>query len=328
MSNLADKNILILGGLGFLGSNLALRLIGLGSHVTIYDPLLPGYGGNIFNIHPYQKDVRIIKKDIRDHKSLAKAIENQNIIFNFAAQVSYIDSLNDPFMDLDINVKGQLLLLEICRKINPQARLFFSSSRLVYGKNKRSEVKEDAPTKPLNLYGIHKLTSEQYMELYSREFNISSTVFRITNPYGPRQQMIHSKYSIVGWFIRQAMEDKVIKIFGDGLQERDYIFSIDIINAFIAVAEKSLKGYHCFNVGNGIGVKFKTMVETILKIINKGRLEFVKWPKNYKSIETGSFIANTSLLNKYTNWKSSTNLIEGIKKTYLYYKKYQNYYWI
>ena len=324
---LAGKRVLILGGLGFIGSNLAHRMIEAGARVTVYDALIEPYGGNLFNVDSIARKIRIVRKDIRDEKALADAVRGQDLIFNFAAQVSYIDSLKDPFLDLDINVRSHLLLLELCRRENPGARIFFASSRFVYGKNKKRVVSETEHPKPLNMYGIHKLACEHYLELYAREFGISSVALRIMNPYGPRQQMKHSKYSLVGWFIRQAMEGKTIRIFGDGRQKRDYIFIDDLVDAFMRVARKELKGFHCFNVGTGTGVEFRRMVEIIVDAVGKGRVEHVPWPANYEKIETGSFIADTGRLVRLTGWKPRFPIEKGIARTYRYYREHRGHYW-
>lgn len=326
--NLAKQKVLIFGGLGFIGSNLAHALVKKGAEVTVYDGLLPGYGGNLFNVKDIEKDVKVIQKDIRDKAALEKAVKGQNLIFNFAAQVSYIDSLKDPYADLDINVRGHLMLMEACRALNREARVFFASSRMVYGRNTQDKVPETVIPKPLNMYGIHKLACEHYMELYNREFKIPAVAIRIMNPYGPRQQMLHSKYSLVGWFIRQAMEDKEIKIFGDGLQKRDYLYIDDLVNGFVAVAEKDIRNFECFNIGTGEGKPFRDMVQSVVKAVGKGKVTFVEWPKDYEMIETGSFVADTQKLTDLTGWKPEVFLDDGIRRTYEYYRENHKNYWM
>jgi len=322
----AGKKILITGGLGFLGSNLAKNLVDLGANVTLLDNLAPLYGGNIFNVKEIQKDVSIVINDIRNIEIIKPLIENTEIIFHLAAQVSYIDSLGMPNEDLDLNARATLNILECCRKYNPNVRILFSSSRMVYGKVEQPLVVEESPTNPLSLYGIHKLMSEKYLLMYYKDFGIRSTVMRVTNPYGPKQQIKHSKYSLVGWFIRQAMEDKVIKIFGEGAQLRDYIYVDDIVNAMIKCAASPKAIGEVINLGSGQSSKFSDMVSYVIKHVNKGKMEFVPWPDNYEKIETGDVSIDISKLRAITSWQPTVSLDEGISKTFEYYQENYKFY--
>lgn len=316
-----DQNILITGGLGFLGSNLAHRLINMGANITILDNLDPRFGGNLYNVKEVLNKLCFIRGDVRDFKLMEEILRKINVIFHFAAQVSYIDSLSYSLEDLDLNVKSMLYLLEIIRKINPEIKVIFSSSRMVLGKINNVVFTEEEIANPLSLYGIHKLTSEKYLTLYEKEFGIKSIIFRITNPYGPRQQIKHSKYSLVGWFIRLAMENKVIKVFGEGKQIRDYIFIDDIVDGIIKAYQTSNCYGHIFNIGSGKGTRFIDMVKTVIEVVNGGKLEFVPWPKNYERIETGDSVADISKLKNYTDFKPMYDLVKGVTTTYDYYKK-------
>jgi nucleoside-diphosphate-sugar epimerase len=321
-----SKNVLITGGLGFLGSNLALRLLEAGANVTVIDNLTPLYGGNIFNVREIFDKIKIIINDIRNIEIIKPLIEKADLIFHLAAQVSYIDSLNIPHEDLDLNARATLNILECCRKYNPKTKILFASSRMIYGKVEQPIVTEGSPTNPLSLYGIHKLTSEKYLLMYYKDFGIPSTVLRITNPYGPHQQIKHSKYSLVGWFIRQAMEDQVIKIFGNGVQLRDYIFVDDIVNAMMKCAEAPGAAGEVINLGSGNSSRFCDMVSMVITTVNKGRMEFIPWPANYEKIETGDVSVDISKLKSITSWQPAYSLEEGIKKTYEYYEKYYDQY--
>lgn len=321
-----NKKILITGGLGFLGSNLTHRLVQNGASVTIIDNLNPLYGGNLFNIKGHENQVRLIIDDSRNDKSLLSIIEDIDIIFHFAAQVSYIDSLSMPYEDLELNAKLTLQILELCRKYNPKAKIVFSSSRMVIGKVESEKMSENSPTNPLTLYGIHKLASEKYLTMYYKDFGIPCVVFRITNPYGPRQQIKHSKYSIVGWFVRQAIEGQTIKIFGEGKQLRDYIFIDDIIEAFLRCASVEKAIGEIINIGAGQATEFREMVEKVITIVGSGKLEYVPWPKNYEKIETGDIAADISKLQLLSSWKPEITLREGILRTYQYYQKYMSHY--
>lgn len=321
-----NKNILITGGLGFIGSNLALKLFNHGANITIVDNLNPLYGGNLYNLGNIGDRVKVIIGDVRDSELIKPIIEKSDYLFHLAAQVSYIDSLSIPFEDLDVNSKSTLNILEICRKYNPTIRIIFSSSRMVYGKAERSPITEESETNPLSLYGIHKLTSEKYLLMYYKDFGIPCTIFRITNPFGPRQQIKHNKYSLVGWFIRQAMEDKTIKIYGDGTQLRDYIYIDDIIDAmFLAASSKEAIG-EILNVGSGNSTRFSDMVSSVISCVQKGKMEFIPWPDNYEKIETGDVTVDISKLRRITDWQPKYSIQEGIRLTYEYFKNnYSNY---
>lgn len=321
-----SKSVLITGGAGFIGSSLAHALIARGDAVTVLDAMLSLYGGNEFNLEGIRDNIELVKGDIRDEGLVKKLVAGKDMIFNFAAQVSYIDSKEQPFLDLDINGRGHLAVLEAVRQYAPQARVFFSSSRLVYGKIQTLPVVETHPTTPLSMYGIHKLLGEKYYRYYADTFGLHTVSVRIPNPYGPRQQMKHNKYSIVGWFIRQAMEGKKITIFGDGSQERDYLYIDDIVQAFLQLSEKGEKG-EVYNIGTDERIQFVDMVDEVLRAVGSGTKEHVPWPQNYEKNETGNYVADTSKLEQLTGWKPRVKLTEGIAKTVAYYKQHHAHYW-
>lgn len=318
----ANQRIVITGGLGFLGSSLALRLADAGARVTVIDNLHPLYGGNPFNVADARDRIEVIVDDVRNLAVMGPLIERADIMFHLAAQVSYIDSLSMPYEDLDLNAKATLGILECCRKSNPKLRILFSSSRMTYGRAEVPLLDETSPTNPLSLYGIHKLTAEKYLLMYYRDFGIPSTVLRLTNPYGPRQQIKHSKYSVVGWFVRQAIEGKVIKIFGDGEQLRDYVFVDDIVTAMIGCASAPIAVGEVVNVGSGQSTRFRDMVSTVISCVNRGRMEFVPWPDDYERVETGDIAVDISKLKALTAWQPRWTLQEGIQKTFEYYSQH------
>ena len=320
------KRTLIIGGLGFLGSNLAHRLVAQGTQVTVLDALLPLYGGNRFNLHGIEDKVRVVIGDVRDTSLVDELVREHDVVFNLAAQVSYIDSWEMPLDDVTISCVGALNVLEACRLHNPDARVIFPSSRLVYGTILSNPVTENHPAVPLSLYGVHKLTAESYHRLYFAKYGIRSIVIRIPNPYGPRQQMKHSKYSIVGWFLRMAMEDQTIMVFGDGEQARDYLFVDDLVDCMLLAADDTTCGFEVFNAGTETPTKFSDMVKTILAVVGKGKMESVPWPKSYEANETGSYVADTTRIRRMIGWRARTDLETGINLTYEYYLRYRSHY--
>jgi UDP-glucose 4-epimerase len=320
------KKVLITGGAGFLGSSLAKKLVSLGADVTIVDAMLPLYGGNLFNLEAIIDRISFVEGDIRDQELMNSVVGGKDIIFNFAAQVSYLDSKEDPFLDLEFNGKGHLTVLEAVRQHAPHARILFSSSRMVYGKILTNPVAETHPTEPLSLYGIHKLLAEKYYQYFFHTFGVDTVSIRIPNPYGPGQQMKHNKYSIVGWFVRQAMEGKAITVFGDGEQERDYLYIDDIVDAFIELAMHG-EGGEVYNIGTQERVTFGSMVDTVLAEVGSGSKIHIPWPEHYEKNETGNYIADTTKIEKITSWKPSVPLKEGIARMVKYYKENQKHYW-
>jgi len=321
-----SRNILITGGLGFLGSALATRLFQAGARITILDNLNPLYGGNLFNVRDLKDRVSIMIDDVRKIDVLEPLISRSEIVFHLAGQISYIDSLGMPYEDLDLNARATLSILECCRSVNPKAHVVFASSRMVYGKVAGPLVSESAATNPLSLYGIHKLTSEKYLLMYFKDFGIPVTILRLTNPFGPRQQVKHDKYSLVGWFIRQAMEGRVIRVFGDGSQLRDYIYVDDIVTSMLKCTAAPDAIGEVVNVGSGRSTRFRDMVTAVVKQVNRGKIEYIRWPDDYEKVETGDISVDISKLRRLTAWAPEYSLEEGIRRTHEYYAKYLEHY--
>jgi nucleoside-diphosphate-sugar epimerase len=322
MNSYKQKKILITGGLGFLGSNLAVRLVNEGAAVTILDSLDDRYGGNMVNIETVKSRVKLIIGDVCNKSILKPLLADTDIVFHFAAQVSYIDSLKIPLEDLDKNALSTLMILEICRELNHKPLILFASSRMVLGYVNNKMFSENDYPKPLSLYGVHKLLSENYLHLYFREYKIPFIVMRITNPYGPHQQIKHSKYSLVGWFIRMAMNGETIRIFGEGNQLRDYIYSEDIVEGFYQIGKCEKAVGRIVNIGSGEGTAFRDMVSTVLQVVKNGNMEFVPWPNNYENLETGDAIADISLIRDLTGFSPQFSLPEGTSRTFDYYREH------
>lgn len=322
------KRVLITGGLGMIGSNLAVKLVELGADVSILDAMLPLYGGNLFNVEEGKDKISINIADIRDISALNFLVKDKDIIFNLAAQVSYIDSQTDPLLDLDINCKGHLLLLEACRIYNPEVKILFSGSRLEYGEiTSKEKVKEEHSLRPKSFYGIHKVVGEFYHLMYYKLHGIRAVAFRIANPYGIKHHMKHSKYGIVNYFIKKAMEGETIEIFGEGNQLRDYIYVEDIVYAMLAAGISNDADGEVFNLGSGTSVPFKEMAEMVVRVVGKGSIKKVPWPENYKIIEGGDFDCDISKAKTILNWKPENGLEKGIEKTVRFYDKYRQFYW-
>lgn len=322
-----NKKVVVFGGAGMIGSTLTNELVRKGAKVTVVDAMLPLYGGNLFNLKDVIKEIDFLQGDIRDLEVVEKVVKNKDFVFNFAAQVSYVRSNKEPFLDLDINCRGALNILESCKKLNKSARILFASSRFVYGSIKYNPVDEAHPFNCLSIYGIHKLAVEKYHNFYNEAFGLDTVCLRISNPYGPRQQMKHNEWGIVNWFIRLAIDKKPLTIYGEGKQERDYVFVEDIAKAFISAAESPRTKGKIYNVGAGKGTPFIYMAQSIKKEIKDVKIQKVEWPKDRYFVETGDYVADITKIINDTNWKPKVDFDEGIKRTIDYYKKYKKHYW-
>ena len=327
LENYKNKNILITGGLGMIGSTITKKLVFLGANVTILDSLIEPFGSNFFNVQDIKESITINISDIRDKESIKILVKNKDIVFNLAGQVSHNDSLKDPFLDADINYIGHLNVLEAIKNYNPTAKILHSGSRLQFGKILDNPVSEDHPLRPLTPYALNKTAAENLYLYYNRVFNIPVVIFRIANPYGPLCQMKHSKYAIINWFIRNAMEDKEIIIFGDGNQIRDYIFVEDLADAFILAGIEEDNSCSIYNIGSGKGTKFNEMVDSVVKIVGMGRIKNVPWPSNYLNVETGDYVTDITKVKENLKWFPRIDLNDGIVRTFEYYKKFKEYYW-
>lgn len=321
------KRVLITGGLGMIGSTLAHKLLEYGAKVTIVDSCIEPYGANLFNVHEIKDSVQISITDIRDKESVKFLVKDKDIIYNLAAQVSHNDSINNPFLDADINYLGHLNVLENVRKYNPEATVLYTGSRLQFGKIESIPVDEKHPLRPRTPYALNKTAAENMYLFYHETYCIPCVIFRIANPYGPRSQMKHHKYSMINWFIRQAMEGNTIKVFGNGEQIRDYIYVDDLADALLLASTNHKCNGEVYNIGSGIGTKFKDMVGTVVDIVGSGTIEYIPWPDNYINVETGDYVTNIKKICNTIEWKPITDLKNGIKKTFEYYTKYKSYYW-
>ncbi|MFH1453716.1 MAG: GDP-mannose 4,6-dehydratase [Armatimonadota bacterium] len=328
LDNYKDKRVLITGGLGFLGSHLAERLLPHAKEIILYDAMLPLYGGNLFNIEEFKDKVTVTVADIRDKDKMEEAVKGVDYIFNIAGQVSHVDSMTDPLLDLDINCRGNLVLLEACKKYNKDARIVYAGTRGQYGKLDYIPVDEKHKMEPTDIYGVNKMAGEHYHLIYSKAFDMWACSLRINNSYGPKHQMKHGKYGILNWFIRLAMDNQPIKVFGDGSQLRDYNYVDDVIDAMISAGADEICRSKVYNLGSGKQIKFLDLVKLVIQSAGSGSIEMVPWPHERKVIEIGDYVADFSKIKKDLGWDPKITLSEGLKKTCDYYKKYKEHYWI
>ena len=321
------KRILITGGLGFIGSSLAIKLVHAGARLTLLDAMIEGHGGNLFNIEPAKNDVRVNFSDVRDEVSLGYLVRDQDYIFHLAGQNDHTLSQENPFPDIDINIKGSATLLEVCRRRNPHVRLVYTGTRGEYGSNVKLPVKEDAPLRPKGIYELSSLTAQRLFQIYHDNYGVNSVTLRLTNIYGPRAQMRHNRFGVANWFIRQALEGSMIKVFGDGSIIRDFLYVDDTVDAIIKAALCEEAYGQVFNVGNDSPSSFKELAKCVTECAGKGDWELAPFSPERLKQEPGDFYSDISKIRSIVGWQPSTPLQKGVAETIAYYRAHKAHYW-
>lgn len=316
------RRVLVTGGLGFIGSNLARQLVELGADALLVDSLFPEYGGNLFNIAGIEDRVRVNIADLRDETSIDSLVRGREVIFNLAGQVSHLDSMRDPYTDLEINCRSQLSILEACRKYNPGVKVVFAGTRQVYGKPESLPVTEDHLVRPVDVNGINKAAGEYYHLVYNNVFGIRACSLRLTNVYGPRQLVRHNRQGFIGWFIRLAVEDREIQVYGDGSQIRDLLYVGDAVDAFLRAGASEACNGRVFNVGGLQPICHRDLVALLIEVAGTGRVRFIEWPAEKKAIDIGSFYADSSRLRATVGWTPRVPLREGLDRTVRFYREH------
>jgi UDP-glucose 4-epimerase len=322
-----DKKAMITGGLGFIGSNLAHRLVDYGADVLIVDSLIPDYGGNLFNVEGIQDRVRINIADVRDASGMNYLVRGQDYIFNLAGQVSHVDSMSDPYTDLEINCRSQLSLLEACRRNNPTVKVIYASTRQIYGVPDYLPVDERHLLHPTDVNGINKMAGEWYHILYSNVYGIRATSLRLTNTYGPRQLMKHNRQGFIGWFIRLATDGEEISLYGDGRQLRDLNYVDDVVEAFLLAGVMETVNGHVYNLGGPEPVSLLQIVEMLLELCPQASYKLVPFPPEKKRIDIGDYYGDYSKIRAALGWEPRVSLREGLSRTVDFYRKYKGHYW-
>ena len=310
---MSARRSLVIGGLGFIGVNLADRLLTTGDDVTLVTPNRARHEARAAAFA--DRGAHIVEGDLRDRDAMARAVVGQHVVFNLAGESGAVRSMEDPWTDLDVNCMGNLSLLEALRTVNRDARLVFVGSRLQYGKQDAQPVSEDQEPEPLCLHAIHKLTVERYLKLYATLYGVRYTIARVTNPYGPGQPESRTAYGIVNRLIHLALVGKPLTVYGDGAQLRDYIYVDDLVTALVTLAESSVSLGRAYNVGSGTGTRLVDMARTIIEIAGRGHVERVDWPQLAGQVETGDFIADITRIERELGWRPVTGLRDGLERT-------------
>ena len=319
------RKVLVTGGIGFIGSNLCRTLADLGAQVTAVDSLLPDYGGNLFNLAGYEEKVRINVADVRGH-GMEYLVQGQEVLFNLAGQVSHIDSMTDPFTDLEINCRSQLWILEAVRKRNPGLKIVYAGTRQVYGKPMRLPVDETHLLNPTDVNGINKISGEFYHLVYHSVYGIRACSLRLTNTYGPRQLIRHNRQGFIGWFMRQVTLGEPIQLFGDGTQRRDFDYVDDVVDAFLRAGAMDEANGQVFNLGGEAPVSLVDLVKMMIEIAGQGSFTLTPFPPERKKIDIGDFYADAGKIGRVLGWRPATPLRDGVARTLDYYRRHREHY--
>jgi UDP-glucose 4-epimerase len=322
----SGKHVMITGGMGFIGSNLARALLQLEAQVVLVDSLIPTYGGNLFNINGLENHLRVNIADVRDENSMDYLVRGQDFIFNLAGQISHFDSMLDPYTDLDINCRSQLSILEACRKNNPGVKVVYASTRQMYGQPVYLPVDENHPVQPVDVNGINKMAGEQYHILYNNVYGLRATSLRMTNTFGPRQWMRDNRLTSQGWFLRLVLDNQEVQLFGDGSQLRDLTYVDDAIDAFLRAAALDEANGQAFNLGGEIS-SLRQQVELMIEQAQTGSYRLVPWPPEKQKIAIGDFYADYTKISKILGWEPRTSTAEGLRRTIEFYREHKEHYW-
>ncbi len=318
MTAMPQKRALIVGGMGFIGVNLADRLIGEGATVTLLTPLRERHADQADALE--RRGGRIVEGDLRDREVMPELVAGQDVVFNLSGQSGAVRSMEDPWPDLDINLRGNLVLLESLRAANPRAKVVFAGSRLQYGKPGSLPVREDDEGEPLCLHAVHKRTVEEYLKLYSHLFGLRYAIARITNPYGPGQPKGRTAYGVINRLIHLALANEALTIYGDGAQLRDYVHVADVVDALVLMAGSDAANGRAFNGASGTGTRMIDVANRIISIAGGGRIEHVAWPALAQQIETGDFVADISRAKRELGWQPQRTLQAGLEETVAHYR--------
>lgn len=331
MTNLQDaflgKRVLITGGLGFIGSNLARRLVELGADVLLVDSLIPDYGGNLFNVAGIEDRVRVNIADVRDKYGMEYLVRGHDFLFNLAGQVSHLDSMQDPYTDLEINCRSQLSILEACRKHNPEVKIVYAGTRQIYGKPHYLPVDEAHPLEPTDINGVDKMAGEWYHLVYHRVYDLRVTSLRLTNVYGPRMRVKDARQTFIGWWIRQVVEGQELQVFGDGKQIRDFNYVDDVVEALLLAAVDPAADGQVYNLGGDEPISLLDLARLMIEINGSGSYRLVPFPPDRKRIDIGDYCGDYSRIRTHLGWRPRVSLRTGLERTLAFYHQHREHYW-
>ncbi len=317
----AGRRVLITGGLGFIGSTLARRLADAGAHIIVIDSLIPAYGGNLINLDGYADRVTVNIADVRDEYSMDYLVRGQDLMFNLAGQTSHLDSMRDPYTDLDINVRSQLSILEACRKNNPGIKIVYASTRQFYGKPDYLPVDERHLLHPTDVNGVNKMAGEWYHIVYNSAYGLRTTSLRLTNTYGPRMRIKDARQTFLGVWLKQVLTGESIVVYGDGRQLRDFNFVDDVVEAMLLAAVDPRADGQIYNLGSlEPPICLLDLAQLLITINAGGQYRLIPFPSDRKAIDIGDYYADFSKIQRELNWAPRVPLAKGLRRSLDYYR--------
>jgi UDP-glucose 4-epimerase len=321
------KRVLITGGLGFIGSTLARELVSAGSSVVVVDSLIPEYGGSLANVAGIEDRLTINISDVRDEYSMRYLVKGQDFLFNLAGQTSHLDSMENPFTDLEINCRSQLSILEACRRHNPEVRIVFASTRQIYGRPQYVPVDERHPLSPVDVNGINKTAGEWYHLLYGEVYGIPVCVLRLTNTYGPRMRVKDARQTFLGFWFRQLIEGEALVVFGDGTQRRDFNYVDDAVRACLLAAARDDAIGRAYNLGHDEVSSLVELAELLIRVGGGGRYRLAPFPADRKAIDIGDYYSDYSSIREELGWSPTVTLEEGVGRSLDFFRRHRSHYW-
>jgi UDP-glucose 4-epimerase len=319
--------VLVTGGVGFIGSNLARRLVTLGADVLLVDSLIPEYGGNLFNIQGIEKDVTVNIADVRDEHSMRQLVRGRDVLFNLAGQTSHLDSMLDPYTDLEINCRAQLSILEACRHHNPEIRIVYASTRQVYGRPEYLPVDERHRLRPTDVNGVNKMAGEWYHLLYHQVYGLRACALRLTNTYGPRMRVRDARQTFLGIWIRTLLCGGDLEVYGDGLQLRDFNYVEDVVDALLLAACSDRASGGVFNLGASPPIALRDLADLLIRLNGSGGYKLIPFPPDRRAIDIGSYHADFRMATEVLGWQPKVPLADGLKRTLEFYEAFGGHYW-
>ena len=326
-ADFSGAKVLITGGLGFIGSHLAHRLVNEGAQITVIDSLIPEYGGNPFNVRDIRDRIEVSITDVRDQHAMTYLVQGRDYLFNLAGQTSHVDSMNDPMTDLDINAGAQLSILEACKKHNRTIKIVFASTRQLYGRPQYLPVDEKHPVRPVDVNGINKLAGEWYHLLYNEVYGIRGCALRLTNTYGPCMRVRDARQTFLGIWIRNVIQGKPIQVFGDGRQLRDFNYVDDAVDALVAAARNPAADGQIFNLGSEEVISLKALADKLVALHGSGTVEIVPFPPERKAIDIGDYYSDFSKIRAAIGWNPRATLDDGLRRSLAYFAEHGDKYW-
>jgi len=323
----AGKRCLITGGLGFIGSNLAHRLVAEGARVLLVDSLIPAYGGNLCNIADIRDKVHVNISDVRDPHAMQYLVRGQDYIFNLAGQIGHLESMEDPQTDLQINTQGPLTVLEACRRFNRDAKVLYASTRQVYGRPQRLPVDESHPVAPIDNNAVSNLAGEYYHRLYFTVHGVRTVCLRLTNTYGPRQMMkdTQGRYAFIYYWIRRVIDGQPLQIMG-GHQVRDFTYVDDCVQAMLLAAAEPQADGEVYNLG-GQAMSLLSLADLLIDVAGGGTTECTELPAERRAIDPGKVYLSYEKIRRELGWEPRVGLPEGLASTIEFYRRYRDFYW-